>query len=70
MKTLLILGLLFLTNTTYTDSKTVYICDSSNGKKYHYKSDCRGLSNCQHRIVKTTLAIARGDGKTLCGWEK
>ncbi len=44
-------------------------CDSSGGKKYHYSKSCRGLSNCQHEIIKVTLEEAKKRGKTLCGWE-
>ncbi|RQO72564.1 hypothetical protein DBR40_14740 [Pedobacter sp. KBW01] len=68
MKTSLII-LFFLINTTCTDSTTVYICNSNSAKKYHLKSDCKGLSTCQHKILKTTLEKAKNDGKTLCGWE-
>lgn len=53
-----------------TGEITVYICNSSTAKKYHYKSTCRGLSNCQAKIVKTTMVAAKGKGLTLCGWEK
>ncbi len=50
--------------------KPVYLCDSPGGKKYHFKEKCRGLSNCQRKIVKTTLEKAKKAGKTLCKWEK
>lgn len=49
--------------------RTVYICNSSKVPKYHYKSNCRGLSNCNYKTVKTTLAKAKKEGKTLCKWE-
>jgi hypothetical protein len=49
---------------------TVYICNSPGAKKYHLNKNCKGLSTCQHRIVKTTLEQAKKSGKTLCGWEK
>ena len=48
---------------------SVYLCDSSGGKKYHYSKTCRGLSNCQHEIIKVTLEEAKRRGKTVCGWE-
>jgi len=48
---------------------SVYLCDSSGGKKYHYSKDCRGLSNCKHKIIKVSLTEAKKRGKTLCGWE-
>lgn len=47
----------------------VYVCDSEGGKKYHYTKNCRGLSNCEHTIIKVTLSEAKERGKTLCGWE-
>jgi len=49
---------------------TVYLCDSKGGKKYHYKSDCRGLNNCSYKTISTTLEKAKKSGKTACGWEK
>lgn len=70
MKTILLLGFLFLNNVTCTESKTVYICVSKNAKRYHYDSKCRGINNCNYRIMKTTLVIAQGKGLTLCGFEK
>lgn len=68
MKLFLII-LFFLTKTTCTKSTTVYICNSSGAKKYHLKENCKGLSTCQHKILKITLEKAKADGKTLCGWE-
>lgn len=70
MKTILIIGSLFLNSAMCTDPSTVYVCNTSYAKKYHLISDCRGLSNCQHGIVKMTLENAKNQGKTLCGWEK
>jgi hypothetical protein len=68
MKTVLLF--LFLINTKCTEpAKEVYVCDSSNAKRYHLRSDCRGLSNCSYRTLKITLEKAKKDGKTLCGWE-
>lgn len=72
MKPLLML-FFFLTNATCQEKKespTVYLCDSPNAKKYHYKVDCRGLSNCSYKTIKTTLEKAKKDKKTRCGWEK
>jgi len=64
--------ILFLTSVTCKENTAtkVYLCNSEGGKKYHYKSNCCGLSNCQHKIIATTLDKAKGQGKTLCGWEK
>lgn len=69
---MLSLLIFFLSNITCKEETptTVYVCDSPNAKKYHYKADCRGLSNCNYKIVKTTLEKAKKDKKTQCGWEK
>lgn len=66
MKSIL-LSLLFL---SLQSDKTVYICNSGKTDKYHLKENCRGLSNCQYKIVKTTLEKAKKDKKTLCKWEE
>lgn len=59
----------FSTPTENAPETSVYLCNSSGGKKYHYSKSCRGLSNCQHEIIKVTLEEAKKRGKTLCGWE-
>jgi hypothetical protein len=46
-----------------------YICKGKYSKKYHYKEDCRGLSNCSTSIYKTTVADAKESGRGLCGFE-
>lgn len=69
MKMLLFICFLFYT-VGCADSRTVYICNSKNARKYHYTANCRGLSDCQYRIVKTTLEIATRSNKTLCEWER
>jgi hypothetical protein len=48
---------------------TVYVCDSPNAKRYHFKENCRGLRNCTYRIIKVTSEQAKRTGKTLCRWE-
>jgi len=70
IRTALLLGFLFLNSAMCTDPSVVYICNSGNAKKYHLSPDCRGLSNCQHRVVKESLEKAKKEGKTLCKWEK
>lgn len=50
--------------------KEVYICNSQNGKRFHYKENCEGLQNCTHKIEKITLKEARKAGKTRCGYER
>ena len=69
MKTLLLL-ILFINGIAHSQSTTVYVCSGPKVKKYHLTETCRGLSNCQHRIVKSTLQEAQKGGKSLCGWEK
>ncbi len=69
MKTLL-LPFLFLIIATCKETTTVYLCDSDGGKKYHLRTSCRGLSNCQHKLISVTLEKAKKQGKALCGWEK
>lgn len=59
----------FSTKTGVAPQTSVYICDSSGGKKYHFEKSCRGLSNCQHEIKKVSIESAKNQGKTLCGWE-
>lgn len=66
----LILLILFTTNLICKDSTNVYLCDSKGAKRYHRSSSCRGLNNCQSKILKTTLQVAKNKGRTLCGWEK
>lgn len=63
-------GLLYLTTTSFTLSVTdVYICKGPSSKKYHYKKNCRGLSNCSTEIETVSLSDAKDIGRTLCGWE-
>ena len=47
-----------------------YLCNNGKTTKYHLKENCRGLSNCQYKIVKTTLEKVKKDKKTLCKWEE
>jgi 5-bromo-4-chloroindolyl phosphate hydrolysis protein len=70
MKIILLSVFLFFSSFTCTDSNTVYICNSSGATKYHYTTTCRGLKNCQYKIIKTTLEAARSKGRTLCAWEQ
>ncbi|MFB9843999.1 hypothetical protein [Mucilaginibacter ginsenosidivorans] len=69
MKTLILLLALYQGGGHFRPD-SVYVCDSPGAKKYHLRADCRGLGNCQHRVVKITPAEAKKRGKTLCGWEK
>lgn len=69
MKTLS-LFLFLLTSPVCKEPSTVYICNSGKTLRYHYTAKCRGLSNCNYKIVKTTLEKAQKDKKTLCKWEE
>lgn len=48
-------------------ANAVYIAPES-GTKYHYSSNCRGLSNA-NSIVEMDLYAAQSQGYELCGWE-
>ena len=39
------------------------------GKEIPLYKNCRGLSNCDHKIIKVNLKKAQDLGKELCGWE-
>jgi hypothetical protein len=65
---LLLLSFTIFTSFAYVQSN-VYICNGKYSKKYHYKKDCRGLSNCKSSITNVTLDVAKNKGRTLCGWE-
>lgn len=73
-KFILLLSLTILTGSPTAhipteQSQDVFICDSRNGKKYHFSKTCRGLSACKASIKKMSLNDARKLGKTICGWE-
>lgn len=70
---ILLLPVLLLVLTSFqvsvnSDTK-VYICMGKGSKKYHYRKNCRGLSNCSTKINEVTLEKAKDMGRTLCGWE-
>lgn len=76
MKQLIVLICLSFALSTYSSSlisdisyTNVYICNSQNGKKYHFTKSCRGLNACKSAIKKMTITEAKEIGKTLCGWE-
>jgi len=71
MRNILLISLTVLLNChgTSLSNTEVYLCNSTGGKKYHYKKTCRGLSNCKHEIIKVSLKKAQEKGKALCGWE-
>jgi serine/threonine-protein kinase RIO1 len=47
----------------------VYICKGKSSKKYHYKNNCSGLSNCSTNIYNVSITEARNMRRTLCGSE-
>ena len=71
MKKILLISSVVLLNLQGTTlyKTDVYLCNSSGGKKYHYSKNCRGLSSCEHQIIKVSLQKAKSMGKDLCGWE-
>ena len=70
MKPLLFSFLLLSGLSCTTATTMVYICDSPNARRYHYKENCRGLSNCDHRILKVTLEEAKQRNLSPCHLEK
>lgn len=71
---LFLFSIIFLSSADKTishpESKKVYICDSASSKKYHLKSNCKGLEKCESEVVKMTKEEAVEKGKTeLCGYE-
>ncbi len=69
-KILLLGGVVFLSFTSFSlDVSEVYICKGPQSKKYHYKKDCRGLSNCSTGTYSVSLSEAKKLGRSICGWE-
>ena len=73
MKKLIVFGFLVGLLSSFTliniEVSSVYICTGKYSKKYHYKKDCRGLSNCKSEIEEIDLQKAKELNRTLCGWE-
>ena len=70
--TKIILGFSILGVMSFSDNVTeseVYICGQNGVKSYHFKQNCRGLSNCQRGTYKVTLSTAKAKGLKICGWE-
>ena len=49
----------------YTHADLVLICDSKGAKVYH-SYQCRGLSNCTHKIIKISKSDAARMGRRAC----
>lgn len=62
------IGVVAILSCTLSNSSTVYICTGKYATKYHYKQNCRGLSNCKGTIKAVGLNEAQ-KYRTLCGWE-
>ena len=45
-----------------TTGATVYVCNSSGAKKYHYKETCRGLIPCKHEVITMKIEDAEKRG--------
>ncbi len=69
MKKIVLLAVLAAITSSFSYDTDVYLCNSKNGKKYHFTKDCRGLSNCKAEVIKVTLTDAKKQGKELCGFE-
>lgn len=64
-----IVSIFLLVNIFRCTPTMVYLCNSSGGKKYHFQAKCKGLGNCQYKLIKVTLEEAKKRGKTLCKFE-
>ncbi|MBR9859805.1 hypothetical protein GYB22_03470 [bacterium] len=68
---LLFTSVLFLGTTAFSspnDTK-VYLCTGPDSYAYHFKKNCRGLSNCSTALKESTESEAKELGRKLCGWE-
>ncbi|TLF44834.1 hypothetical protein FEK29_08700 [Maribacter aurantiacus] len=61
--------LIYLVTNQSDTENDVFICKTSSSTKYHYASNCRGLSRCSSKIYKITLAEAKRMNRTLCRLE-
>lgn len=66
---IILVPLLIVGACAFKEKSTVYICDSSTAKRYHYNSNCRGLNRCTHQIKSISLEEAKSIGRTICGYE-
>lgn len=66
--TILLGALAVILLTAFSNTTTVYICTGKYAKKYHYKSNCRGLSNCKGEIKSVEYSTIK-NSRSLCGWE-
>ncbi|WP_442844998.1 hypothetical protein [Leeuwenhoekiella sp. H156] len=70
MKTgIVLVTLVLFTLLPQFNAGNVYICKGKSSKKYHFKKNCRGLSNCSTDVSEVSLEEAKKLGRGLCGWE-
>ncbi|SEB20739.1 hypothetical protein SAMN05443550_11738 [Pedobacter hartonius] len=69
MKPLLLSGYIIINTIASNGPRAVYICNNKHTNKYHYLSTCRGLSNCQYKLLKSDELSAQQKGMSLCVWE-
>lgn len=46
----------------------VFVCTGPQSKRYHKRSDCRGLQSCSKSIIRVTKSEAKEMGRTPCGY--
>ena len=51
------------------DTAVVFVCKSAGAKRYHFKSNCRGLKSCIYEIEQSSLTEAENVGLTICKYE-
>lgn len=69
MKVIKNLTAVFLLSTLFLNASnagSVYICNTSNSKKYHSSSGCRGLNRCNGEIIKVSVSKAKNMGRSSC----
>ena len=66
----LLYSLIVVSVSSFNSSETaVYICSGKYSKKYHFRKNCRGLSNCKNEIKQVNISEAKKFCRTTCGWE-
>ncbi len=67
MKSCLYISLLLITSGCA--ERNVFVCESDQSVKYHYKVNCIGIQKCRYKIVEISIDSAMNQGKSLCSWE-
>lgn len=70
MKTkLFILSVIFILSSAFTQTQTVYICNSNKAYAYHIDRDCKGLKKCTHEVLTVSKSDAINKyGRRACGY--